>query len=207
MLDQYGNVRLTDFGLSKEGVSDHSTGATSFCGTPEYIAPEVLLRQGHGRAVDWWSLGALLFEMLTGLPPFYSRNREAMFEKIMSAELAFPAHVSEAARDLLAHLLVRDPKARLGSGELDAQEIKRHAFFQHLNWAELATGKMPPPWVPRIAGSLDTSQFDQEFTSMLPIVSPDVRDAYFGSLDKAFEGFTFVDDSAARHMARSAGKG
>jgi serine/threonine protein kinase len=95
LLDHKGNIRLTDFGLSKEGVSDHSTGANSFCGTPEYIAPEVLLRQGHGRAVDWWSLGALLYEMITGLPPFYSRNRETMFEKIMKAQLTFPPQISE----------------------------------------------------------------------------------------------------------------
>lgn len=101
MLDNKGNVRLTDFGLSKEGVSDHSTGANSFCGTPEYIAPEVLLRQGHGRAVDWWSLGALLYEMVTGLPPFYSRNREMMFQKIMRAELTFPSQLSEVSKILL----------------------------------------------------------------------------------------------------------
>jgi hypothetical protein len=93
---------------------------------------------------------------------------------------------------------------RLGSGERDAQEIKEHPFFHDVNWAALATGKLPPPWVPTIAGSLDTSQFDEEFTSMMPIVSPDVRDAYFGSLDKAFEGFTFVDDSAAQYMTKSA---
>ncbi|CAE7710516.1 pkgB [Symbiodinium microadriaticum] len=95
LLDHRGNVRLTDFGLSKEGVSDDSSGANSFCGTPEYIAPEVLLRQGHGRAVDWWSTGALLYEMLSGLPPFYSRSREVMFEKIMKAELNFPSFLSE----------------------------------------------------------------------------------------------------------------
>jgi len=203
LLDHIGNVRLTDFGLSKEGVSDHSTGANSFCGTPEYIAPEVLLRQGHGRAVDWWSLGALLYEMLTGLPPFYSRNRETMFDKIMKAELTFPPFMSPAAKDLLSKLLVRDPKSRLGSGERDAQELKEHPFFADVDWTNLALGRVPAPWTPTVAGSLDTSLFDQEFTSM-PTVSPgDVRGCYMGSLDLAFEGFTFVDDSVA-HLVHSA---
>jgi tRNA A-37 threonylcarbamoyl transferase component Bud32 len=95
LLDSKGNVRLTDFGLSKEGVKDHSSGANSFCGTPEYIAPEVIGRLGHGRAVDWWSTGALLFEMLAGLPPFYSKNKEQMFEKIMRAPLTCPSFMSE----------------------------------------------------------------------------------------------------------------
>ena len=169
LLDQRGNVRLTDFGLSKEGVSHHSPGANSFCGTPEYIAPEVLLKQGHGRAVDWWSLGALLYEMLAGLPPFYSRNREIMFEKIMKADLSFPPHVSEKAKDLLSHLLVRDPKQRLGSGDQDAEELKCHPFFRDVAWTDLYDGKVQPPWTPTFVGSLDTSQFDQEFTSMMPI--------------------------------------
>lgn len=197
-----GNVKLTDFGLSKEGklllnsivilklyhpgVVDHSSGATSFCGTPEYIAPEVLLRQGHGKAVDWWSLGALLFEMITGLPPFYSRNREAMFEKIMKADLNFPSFMTEvesplesnvlkvlqAAKDILRKLLRRDPKTRLGSGETDAQELKDHPFFESFDWVHLADGTLPPPWVPAVVGSLDTSQFDQEFTSMMPTGKP-----------------------------------
>lgn len=202
LLDHDGNVRLTDFGLSKEGVSDHSKGANSFCGTPEYIAPEVLLRQGHGRAVDWWSLGALLYEMITGIPPFYSRNRETMFEKIVNAELSFPPQVSGTAKDLLSRLLVRDPQERLGSGENDAADIKKHIFFSDVDWSQMSTGKIQAPWKPTVMGSLDTSQFDQEFTSMNPIVSPSVREAYFGSLDKAFEGFTFVDDSAAQLMKR-----
>ena len=195
LLDAAGNIRLTDFGLSKEGVSDHSSGASSFCGTPEYIAPEVLARLGHGRAVDWWSLGALLYEMICGLPPFYSRNRETMFEKIMKADLTFPPFMSENAKSLLSRLLVRDPKMRLGSCERDAAELKEHPFFNDVDWVGLLEGRIPAPWTPNVSGSLDTSQFDQEFTSMLPIVSPDVRDAYFGSLDRKFEGFTYVDDS------------
>ena len=203
LLDNIGNVRLTDFGLSKQGVRDHSTGANSFCGTPEYIAPEVLLRLGHGRAVDWWSLGALLFEMITGLPPFYSRNREIMFEKIMKADLVFPPGMSESAKDILSKLLVRDPIKRLGSGEGDADELKQHPYFADIDWKNLEKGNVPAPWTPTVYGSLDTSQFDQEFTSMNPIVSPEVRDAYFGSLDRAFEGFSFVDESTIQMMAGS----
>jgi hypothetical protein len=168
LLDASGNVRLTDFGLSKEGVSNHSTGAFSFCGTPEYIAPEVLLRQGHGRAVDWWSLGALLYEMISGLPPFYSRNRETMFEKIMKADLAFPPFMSETAKDLLSKFLIRDPKLRLGSGERDAIEVKEHTFFKDIDWDGLYHGRVVAPWTPAVVGSVDTSQFDQEFTSMNP---------------------------------------
>merc|ERR1711988_752593 len=102
--------RLTDFGLSKEGINDNVSGAHSFCGTPEYLAPEILNRQGHGRGVDWWSLGALLYEMMCGLPPFYSRDRNRMFEKIRSAKLRFPPTLSSCAIDLLSKMLVRDPK-------------------------------------------------------------------------------------------------
>lgn len=206
LLDAKGNIRLTDFGLSKEGVRDHSSGANSFCGTPEYIAPEVLLRQGHGRAVDWWSLGALLYEMITGLPPFYSRNRDVMFDKIMKADLTFPLTVGPQAKDLLTRLLVRDPKLRMGSGPKDAEELKEHAFFSDLNWDELARGAstVPSTWVPSVAGSLDTSQFDTEFTSMMPTVSPDVRDVYFGN---AFEGFSYAGKEASHLMGKAVGQG
>ena len=204
LLDEKGNIRLTDFGLSKENVRGHSSGASSFCGTPEYIAPEVLKRQGHGRAVDWWSLGALLFEMISGLPPFYSRNRETMFEKIMKADISFPPFMSANAKDLLSKLLIRDPKDRLGSGERDAEELKEHPFFADVDWKALSTGGVIPPWAPSVSHSVDTSQFDEEFTSMLPTVSPDVREAYFGH-DAAFDGFSYVDESAAEqiriHMA------
>ena len=171
LLDAKGHIRLTDFGLSKEGISNSSSGANSFCGTPEYLAPEILNRQGHGRAVDWWSLGALLYEMLTGLPPFYCQDRERLFEKIRKSELHYPPSLSTHSETLLRGLLTKDPSKRLGSGPNDAEDIKRHPFFARIDWDKLMAGQIPPPWAPQIQGTQDTSQFDREFTSM-PIFSP-----------------------------------
>jgi serine/threonine protein kinase len=171
LLDAKGHIRLTDFGLSKEGISNSSSGANSFCGTPEYLAPEILNRQGHGRAVDWWSLGALLYEMLTGLPPFYCQDRERLFEKIRKSELHYPPSLSQNAKALLKGLLTKDPSKRLGSGPRDANDIKEHLFFAPIEWERLQMGQVTPPWAPTISGNNDTSQFDKEFTSM-PIFSP-----------------------------------
>jgi len=197
LLDSRGHVRLTDFGLSKEGISNSSSGANSFCGTPEYLAPEILNRQGHGRAVDWWSLGALLYEMLTGLPPFYCRDREKLFDKIRRGTLEYPKYLSPRAQQLLRGLLTKDPHRRLGSGPNDAEDIKMQEFFTHLNWDKLMKGEVAPPWDPQINGSLDTSQFDHEFTNM-PLNSPGAFQGHgIGAtpLDNVFEGFTFTDRS------------
>jgi serine/threonine protein kinase len=197
LLDALGHIRLTDFGLSKEGISSSSSGANSFCGTPEYLAPEILNRQGHGRAVDWWSLGALLYEMLTGLPPFYCQDRERLFEKIRRSELHYPASLSSESKSLLRGLLTKDPTKRLGSGPNDASDIKPHRFFKPIEWDRLQRGEISPPWAPQINGTQDTSQFDREFTSM-PIFSPQSmqRAPGFGTTpmgDNPFEGFTFQD--------------
>ena len=196
LLDARGHVRLTDFGLSKEGISNSSSGANSFCGTPEYLAPEILNRQGHGRAVDWWSLGALLYEMLTGLPPFYCQDRERLFEKIRSSVLHYPASLSKPSKQLLLGLLTRDPNMRLGSGPNDADDIKVHEFFVEIDWHELSRGDVKPPWAPTINGSTDTSLFDNEFTSM-PVISPQsLQTQGFGATphgENHFQGFTYTD--------------
>lgn len=197
LLDSRGHVRLTDFGLSKEGISNSSSGANSFCGTPEYLAPEILNRLGHGRAVDWWSLGALLFEMLTGLPPFYCRDREKLFEKIRRGTLEYPKYLSPCAQQILRGLLTKDPQRRLGSGPNDADDVKAQDFFADLNWDKLMKGEVAPPWDPQINGSLDTSQFDHEFTNM-PLNSPGTFHGHgLGATpsDNVFEGFTFTDRS------------
>jgi serine/threonine protein kinase len=209
LLTAQGHIRLTDFGLSKEGISNSSSGAHSFCGTPEYLAPEILSRQGHGRAVDWWSLGALLYEMLTGLPPFYCQDRDKLFHKIQSSDLLYPASVSCYAKRVLQGLLTKDPEKRLGSGKTDATEIKCHIFFEEIDWDKLARGEILPPWRPEISGNLDTSQFDKEFTNM-PVFSPPSmqRNHVFGATpsDSHFEGFTYTDRGVLRGYEAKAGR-
>merc|ERR1719476_448712 len=128
LLDEDGHVKLTDFGLSKEGIRDNYS-AKSMCGTPEYLAPEILNKVGHGKAVDWYSLGALVYEMLTGLPPYYTKDRTKLFERIRAGDLSYPAYVSPAAKGMLESLLQPDPSRRLGSGPGDGDEVKAHDFF------------------------------------------------------------------------------
>merc|ERR1719450_86714 len=107
LLDAEGHTKITDFGLSKEGIEDNIS-AKTMCGTPEYLAPEIVEKKGHGRAVDWYSIGALTYEMLTGLPPFYTRDREKLFQRIKSGELPYPGYVSPIAKGFLQGLLNRD---------------------------------------------------------------------------------------------------
>jgi serine/threonine protein kinase len=193
LLDAKGHIRLTDFGLSKEGISSSSSGATSFCGTPEYLAPEILNRQGHGRAVDWWSLGALLYEMITGLPPFYCQDRDLLFDYIRNRTLEYPPIVSKPAKRLLVGLLTKDPVRRLGSGPTDAEEIKEKQFFNDIDFDKLMKGEISPPWTPQIEGKLDTSQFDREFTTM-PVFDRNL-----------FDGFTFTDRGLQQPQIRMRG--
>lgn len=165
LLDADGHVKLTDFGLSKEGISDNFS-AKSICGTPEYLAPEILLRTGHGQPVDWYSLGALIYEMLTGLPPFYTKDREKLFERIRRAELQFPSYVSPTARSLLEGLLCRDPERRLGTGPSDAEEVKNHPFFQGTDWRAVYEKRTVPPFKPNVTSLTDVKYFDKEFIDM-----------------------------------------
>lgn len=163
MIDTDGYLRLIDFGLSKKGVKTNQ-GAKSDCGTPEYLAPEILFRKEHGKSVDNWTLGAFLFEMLTGLPPFYSADREELFNNIKFKVLKYPYFLSSTVKSLLDGLLEKDPEKRLGSGPTGTKEIKDHPWFQNVNWEAYLKKEVKAPFIPVVQNELDFSNFDQEFT-------------------------------------------
>jgi serine/threonine protein kinase len=204
LLDKDGYICLTDFGLSKEGVEGDDDGARTFCGTPEYLAPEVLKEgSAHGKAVDWWAMGTLLYEMLHGLPPFYSQNVAEMYEKIQNERLVFPKHFQPNTRTFLAGLLERDPALRF-----DVSQIKAHPFFNGVDWTKLLNKEYAAPMVPRLRDDLDLSYFDPQFTQEEPPVETPVEEG--GSLMRAsvtgglFEGFTY-DQTAAEAARLGAG--
>ena len=157
LLDNQGHLCLTDFGLSKKYQGDEQ--AQTFCGTPEYLAPEVVLGIGHGKEVDWWSLGILLFEMIVGLPPFYSDNVNVMYELISKCNLRVPSLVSAEGKDLCEKLLQRQPEDRLGAGEPDYHAICAHPFFASINFDDLLAKKIVPEFKPSISGTARLVEF------------------------------------------------
>ncbi|XP_060117223.1 ribosomal protein S6 kinase alpha-5 isoform X2 [Heteronotia binoei] len=198
LLDSDGHVVLTDFGLSKEFISDENERAYSFCGTIEYMAPDIVKggEAGHDKAVDWWSLGVLMYELLTGASPFTvdgERNSQTeISRRILKSEPPYPEEMSALAKDIIQRLLMKDPKKRLGCGLSGADEIKQHPFFQRINWDDMAAKKVPAPFKPVIRDELDVSNFAEEFTEMDPTYSPATTPQ---AADKLFQGYSFVAPS------------
>ncbi|KAF7201657.1 ribosomal protein S6 kinase alpha-1 isoform X2 [Nothobranchius furzeri] len=189
LLDEEGHIKLTDFGLCKEAI-DHEKKAYSFCGTVEYMAPEVVNRQGHIHSADWWSFGVLMFEMLTGALPFQGKDRKETMNLILKARLGMPQFLSVEAQSLLRALFKRNPVNRLGSGADGAEEIKRHGFFSTIDWNKLFRREVKPPFRPAVARPDDTFYFDSEFTSRTPKDSPGVPPS--AGAHQLFRGFSFV---------------
>jgi serine/threonine protein kinase len=164
LIDEDGYLKLADFGMAKM-LKDQEK-AFSLCGTPEYFSPEIITREGHNKAADWWSYGILLYEMLFGIPPFYSKNTEKMFDLITKAELKFPKkiEVSEDAKDLIKKLLIKNQDLRLGS-EGGFETIKKHSFFKGFDFKALEEKKLEAPFIPVLRGSMDLSNFDSKYTS------------------------------------------
>lgn len=190
LVDYQGHIALCDFGLCKLNMSNEDK-TNTFCGTPEYLAPELLLNKGYKRNVDWWTLGILLYEMLTGLPPFYDSNVPVMYRKILQNTLKFPLFLDKTdAQDLLIKLLEKDPNLRLSN----ASEIKQHSFFNSIDWEKLNNKSYLPPFKPNVENLLDVSNFDQNFTNEKPQDSV-VNDFLTESVQKQFKGWTYYGDT------------
>ncbi|XP_044308994.1 serine/threonine-protein kinase N3 [Varanus komodoensis] len=192
LLDAEGFVRLGDFGLCKEGIGLGDRTST-FCGTPEFLAPEVLTDLSYTRAVDWWGLGVLIFEMLLGESPFPGDNEEEVFDSIINESIHFPEFLSSHTASILQKLLQKCPERRLGAGVGDAEEIKMHPFFQEIDWGALLARAVTPPFVPRLKGAADTSHFDRAFTSQKAVLTPpDLLPPLSAEEQARFRGFDFV---------------
>ncbi|XP_040915402.1 serine/threonine-protein kinase N2 [Toxotes jaculatrix] len=170
LMDADGFVRIADFGLCKEGMG-HGDRTSTFCGTPEFLAPEVLTDNNYTRSVDWWGLGVLIYEMLVGESPFPGDDEEEVFDSIVNDEVRYPRFLSPESASLIQKLLQKNPETRLGAGEEDALEIKRHRFFQGMDWDALLAKKVKPPFLPAIRAPRDVSNFDEEFTRLKPVLT------------------------------------
>uniref|UniRef100_A0A4W6FIZ3 protein kinase C n=1 Tax=Lates calcarifer TaxID=8187 RepID=A0A4W6FIZ3_LATCA len=194
LLDTEGYVKIADFGLCKEGMGFRDRTST-FCGTPEFLAPEVLTETSYTRAVDWWGLGVLIFEMLVGESPFPGDDEEEVFDSIVNDEVRYPRFLSTEAISIMRRLLRRSPERRLGAGERDAEEVKKHLFFRHMDWNGLLAKKVKPPFVPTIQGANDVSNFDDEFTSEAPILTPPREPRMLSSEEQnMFSDFDYIAD-------------
>ncbi|EER11993.1 cAMP-dependent protein kinase catalytic subunit, putative [Perkinsus marinus ATCC 50983] len=157
LIDSSGHVKVTDFGFAK--IVDDRT--WTLCGTPEYLAPEIIQSKGHGKSVDWWALGILIFEMLAGFPPFYHESSFGIYQKILAGKYDFPRHFDIKGRDLIKRLLTHDRSKRFGCLKNGAEDIKKHKWFKGVEWNRVMSRELPPPYVPKVKGEDDTSMFDK----------------------------------------------
>uniref|UniRef100_A0A8C1T4M5 protein kinase C n=1 Tax=Cyprinus carpio TaxID=7962 RepID=A0A8C1T4M5_CYPCA len=194
LLDTEGYVKIADFGLCKEGMGFGDRTST-FCGTPEFLAPEVLTDTSYTRAVDWWGLGVLIYEMLVGESPFPGDDEEEVFDSIVNDEVRYPRFLSSEAIGIMRRLLRRNPERRLGSSEKDAEDVKKQPFFRNMDWEALLLRKLPPPFLPTIGGKEDISNFDEEFTTEVPALTPPREPRVLSRKDQdSFRDFDYVSD-------------
>jgi serine/threonine protein kinase len=172
----------------------------TFCGSPEYLAPELLQGKGYGQEVDWWSLGTLIYEMLTGLPPFWDEDEEVMHKKILTAPLKLPTYFSSHVKDLLRGLLHRNPAERFGTGVHGAQLIKKHPWFRNIDWSRLERKELSTPFKPHLSSVMDMRYFDQQLASEQPLLSVCSLRSTSELDQRVFAGFSY--DADQEHAIR-----
>ncbi|CAM9995813.1 unnamed protein product [Ectocarpus sp. 6 AP-2014] len=211
LLGANGHICVTDFGLAKELTHDEDEGLKTICGTNEYMAPEMILRKGYGKAVDWWSMGALVYEMTAGYPPFQGKTPKDLNRKILNERVSLPKWLSPTAHQVLRGFLERNVSRRLGAKKTTmfdiggATAVKHHPFFEGIDWVKLVALQVEPPLKPELVSTTDTSNFATEFVDMaLPrSLSQESLLSHAGSLEPPgseevggmFRGFSFVADS------------
>ena len=208
LLDKHGHIRLTDFGLSKIILEKKEPKAFTICGTPEYLAPEILYENGYEKEVDYWSLGIILYEMLCGKSPFTQEIREIKKQvredskmaeigekdllierKVHHKEVYYPLFLSKEVRSLLKGLIEINPTKRLGYGKDGFEMVKNHEFFENVNWKDYLKKRITPPYIPKFTDSMDINNFDRMFTNQgIANESSDINVTY----DNQYEGFTYV---------------
>ncbi|KAK5078018.1 Serine/threonine kinase [Lithohypha guttulata] len=187
-----GHIKIADYGLCKENMWFGSTTST-FCGTPEFMAPEILLDKKYGRAVDWWAFGVLIYQMLLQQSPFRGEDEDEIYDAILADEPLYPIHMPRDSVSILQKLLTREPELRLGSGRRDAEEIMEHPFFKGVDWDDIYNKRVPTPYKPQIKDAKDTSNFDSEFTSVTPVLTP-VQSVLSAAHQEEFRGFSYSAD-------------
>ncbi|KPI92148.1 Calcium-independent protein kinase C [Papilio xuthus] len=191
LLDSEGHCKLADFGMCKEGIIDGAT-TTTFCGTPDYIAPEILQELEYGPSVDWRALGVLLYEMLAGQPPFEADNEDDLFESILHDDVLYPVWLSKDAVSILKGFMTKSPARRLGVAG-GAAGIRAHAFFRDMDWDALAQRRLRPPFRPKVKSKREAANFDAEFTKEEPVLTPVPADVVRAINQEEFRGFSFIN--------------
>uniref|UniRef100_A0ABM5EKS3 protein kinase C n=1 Tax=Pogona vitticeps TaxID=103695 RepID=A0ABM5EKS3_9SAUR len=200
LLDAEGHIKLTDYGMCKEGLGPGDTTST-FCGTPNYIAPEILRGEEYGFSVDWWALGVLMFEMMAGRSPFDiitdnpdMNTEDYLFQVILEKPIRIPRFLSVKASHVLKGFLNKDPKERLGcQPQTGFSDIKSHTFFRSIDWDLLEKKQATPPFQPQITDDYGLDNFDTQFTSEPVQLTPDDEDVIKRIDQSEFEGFEYIN--------------
>ncbi|CAL1282427.1 unnamed protein product [Larinioides sclopetarius] len=199
LLDSDGHVKIADFGMCKEGIMGDKTTKT-FCGTPDYIAPEIILYQPYGKSVDWWAYGVLLYEMLVGQPPFDGEDEEELFASITDHNVSYPKALSKEAKEACKGFLTKNPSKRLGCGLHGEEDIRIHPFFRRIDWIKIENREVQPPFKPKIKHRKDVSNFDRQFTSEKTDLTPTDK-LFMMNLDQTeFFGFSFLNPEYVQHV-------
>ena len=201
LLDAKGHVKITDFGLSKI-LETESDKAFTICGTPQYLAPEVIKKQGYDKAVDWWSLGCVMYEMLTGKIPFPIKKGVKLNMRIYEQGVIYPNFLDKTAKDFLQKLLVINPSERLGSGPNGTEDIKNHSFFKGINWKDAWQRKIKPPFIPKLINDTDLKYFDTMFTDE-PLNGAQRKNTNRDrdrEPSNEYPGFTYVGGSVSKEL-------